>query len=342
MEKVELMSNLDRLFLNVKEYRSSAHYKQMMEFCGKFKHLAPYNAMLVQMQKPSARFVLKESEWLNNYHRRIKPNAQPLIILAPFGPVDFVFDIGDTYLCKEKKNQLLIYEDDDRYLSEEKILEQLAHPYKTNVNMSEEFITDVLKKCAIHGIAFDMKMNAAPDFAAKIELIETDLEKLEIPLNTNTFIDYDAHYLISVNKNAETGEQMASIAHELGHLFCRHLVAPKSWKRWRWVRLEHEVQEFEAESVSWLISERLGIKNPSEDYLSGYMSTYDEIPSGISIERIFVAFNHAWKLMKHDARPTYKDGLPYKYDENFKLRVRDKLKDSKTKHSREHPATGKW
>jgi len=52
--------------------------------------------------------------------------------------------------------------------------------------------------------------------------------------------------------------------------------------------LPHEVCEFEAESVAYLICERLGIKNPSDEYLAGYMGKNEEVPS-ISLECVMKA-----------------------------------------------------
>ncbi len=46
--------------------------------------------------------------------------------------------------------------------------------------------------------------------------------------------------------------------------------------------------EFEAESVTYLVCERLGIDNPSAEYLSGYLKKDQEIPN-ISIECVMKA-----------------------------------------------------
>lgn len=69
---------------------------ELLEFVKKFPHIAPYNAMLVHVQKPGSQYVCSASEWRNGYHRDIKPGARPLVILRPFGPVSFVFELLDT------------------------------------------------------------------------------------------------------------------------------------------------------------------------------------------------------------------------------------------------------
>lgn len=53
--------------------------------------------MLIHIQKPGSKYVASANEWAKRFNRRIKPEARPLIILRPFGPVSFVFELSDTY-----------------------------------------------------------------------------------------------------------------------------------------------------------------------------------------------------------------------------------------------------
>ena len=78
------------------------------------------------------------------------------------------------------------------------------------------------------------------------------------------------------------------MVHELGHLYCGHLGTPNK-KRWPDRQgLAQEAGEFEAESVTYLLCGRLGIDNPSEQYLAGYMSQKEKVPK-ISLECIMKA-----------------------------------------------------
>ena len=197
-------SKLDKLWQNVKEYRQSENFKSVMKACSRFRHLAPYNALLVEMQRPGARFVLSEFDWRKKFDRYIKPNARPIIVMIPFGPVDFLFDISDTY------------QQDDNY-----------------------------------------------------------------SWNTE-------------NDNISSG-----------------------------------TEEFEAESVSWLVCERLGVGNPSESYLSNYLKKNEEIPSEVSIEKNLYAAKEIWNMCSLDTNITYRDGLLYKYCEEFKQTVQRVQNNSK-------------
>ena len=95
-ERDTARQSLDELFTLARRYRSSEAYKELLDFIANFRFYAPFNAMLVHIQKPGAKYVATPYRWLSDYHRRIKAEAQPLVILQPMGPVMFVFDVSDT------------------------------------------------------------------------------------------------------------------------------------------------------------------------------------------------------------------------------------------------------
>jgi hypothetical protein len=75
-----------------------------------------------------------------------------------------------------------------------------------------------------------------------------------------------------------TDELPLSGEERLAHLYCGHLGTPND-KWWPDRRgLPHAAREFEAESVCYLVCERLGITNPSDEYLAGYLGHDQEIP----------------------------------------------------------------
>lgn len=303
----EIKSNLDTLWSRVAQYRSSKRYMEMMHACASFRELAPYNAMLVQMQRPSARYVLTEKQWKDRYRRNIKPNARPMIILVPFGPVEFVFDISDTV--------------DDNLFKEtdESILDRIAEPYKTKRPVEKKLLDTFIGNVVFYGIDLDVGFISGADYAAKIEL-RNDLPCIYIPIDKENTLKRKADYLLSVRKGADNGECFASICHELAHLFCFHLSMPSNWmeKQWKVRPLEHKLKEFEAESVSWLICERLGIGNPSEIYLANFFKANDAISSSVSFERILAATNEIERMLKP---MSYRNGMLFKHDKGFKQLV---------------------
>ena len=94
--KPNTMAELDRLFEEVGTYRSSKDYNELLKFVRRFRKYAPYNAMLLHVQKPGSQYVASAADWANRFNRRPKPGARPLVILRPFGPVAFVYELSDT------------------------------------------------------------------------------------------------------------------------------------------------------------------------------------------------------------------------------------------------------
>lgn len=295
-------SELDSLFDEVRGYRTSKHYMELLNFCKKFKQLAPFNAMMVQIQRPSCQYVLTANQWAKTYNRYIVPNARPVVILS-FKPVSYLYDISDT----EPIN--------DASTTTERILEEIKHQYDTQQEVSLPDLNMLIGNLAVLGIAFTDGFRAGAAYAAEIRYVDTPLD-IRIPLNKKDYVNYKTHYLLSVNETLSIGARYASIMHELGHFFCHHLKPPVHRRWWDVRYLSHESVEFEAESVAWLLCERLNIGNPSARYLAGYVDKNLEIPDDISIDYIFKAHNEIWKLLFE--RKYAKDNFLYKTDMYFK------------------------
>ena len=318
----EIKSKLDILWNSVAEFRSSNNFMRILNACKRLRTLAPYNAMIVDMQRPGAQYVQTPIQWKKEYGREIKLDANPLIILVPFGPVEYVFDIGDTKPSADPKIHF--------QFSVQDILNQIAEPYKTSGRIPIREL-DLLKyNLQFHGIALNENFQTGADYAAKIQLIG-NLEDIIVNINRGNKIRWKPPYQISVKSGSEPGQEFASICHELGHLFCHHLPMPAVWgeKQWKVRQLEHRWEEFEAESVAWLVCERLGIDNPSKNYLAKYMPTNESpffINKHVSIENILTATHEVEKLL---TPINYRDGLLYKHCKNFQQAVQDVLKKKK-------------
>lgn len=87
---------LDQLLADSRLYRTSQDYKELLEFAARLRNFAPFNAMLLQLQKPGLRYAASARDWCERFGRRPKEDARSLIILWPFGPVALVYDVIDT------------------------------------------------------------------------------------------------------------------------------------------------------------------------------------------------------------------------------------------------------
>jgi hypothetical protein len=92
-------------------------------------------------------------------------------------------------------------------------------------------------------------------------------------------------YELILNSKLSREARYATLVHELAHLYCGHLGTPnpKWWPDRSGLKLA--VCEFEAESVCYIVCKRIGISNPSDQYLATYLQEKNEIPV-ISFDRV--------------------------------------------------------
>lgn len=259
---------LDKLFHEIGTYRNSSEFKKLLDFIKKFPKTAPYNAMLLHIQKPGSNYVASASDWLNRFGRSIKPGARPMVILRPFGPVSFVFDLSDTEGNKPFPNELL-------------------NPFGVEGKISNyefQMLTRNLNSDWIRYSEADYGTERAGQIGTSPSDIEVKIQKSTKEVWVQVLYD------MVINKNHETEVKFATILHELGHLYCGHLGSPNVKSKWWEDRrfLSIYEREFEAECVCWLLCERRGIKNPSAAYLNGYLEKNEEIPD-ISTDTILKA-----------------------------------------------------
>ncbi len=89
-------SLLDHLLTESKLYKSGDEYKALLDFTIRMRNFAPFNAMLIDIQKPGIRFAASARDWALRFGRSPNQDARPLLILRPFSPVAPVYDIADT------------------------------------------------------------------------------------------------------------------------------------------------------------------------------------------------------------------------------------------------------
>jgi hypothetical protein len=86
-------SMLDQLLADSRLYSSTQEYKSLLDFVVRLRNFAPFNAMLLQIQKPGLMYAASARDWRERFERRPKEDARPLLILWPFGPVALVYDV---------------------------------------------------------------------------------------------------------------------------------------------------------------------------------------------------------------------------------------------------------
>jgi hypothetical protein len=229
--------------------------------------------MLVHVQRPGATYVAPPHRWLREHRRRIKAGANPLVILQPMGPVMFVFDVADT----------------EPEEGAPPLPREVVEPFEVRRGRIGGEYARTIENAKRDGV--DVALQKAGSQSAGLIRVARRPGRLSFvvevsPVPRHTLVPLRYEVLMNAEHSAEA--RYATLVHELGHLYCGHLGTPHP--RWWPDRrgLTHEVSEFEAESVCYLVCARLGIDNPSEQYLAGYLEAHAETPA-ISLDRVMAA-----------------------------------------------------
>lgn len=280
--KDERIDRIDQLYEAVQKYQECNAFKELRKMICNFPRLSPYNAMMVAIQKPGSSYVASMKTWHNMFGRHVKPDARPLIILRNFGPIDFVYEYNDTEGPEIDKSILDV---------------KLLYPFETNQVITESQYANFIVEMMYDGILYEEK-DYGTDLAARI-----------YSYHGTQFLPHGARGKIKeakvcakvdVQKNLKTTAKFASILHELGHFYCGHLgrLGTKFLPE-RYDNPSEDTKEFEAETVAWLCCERLGIKNPSKEYLASY--TQDGNIPPVMISAILKAAGNVERLIRGKA-----------------------------------------
>lgn len=251
---------IDLLFRKALAEEGDGAFDQFLEFANKFSNLSVYNAMLVRVQRPGAAAVGSRRQW-RQQDRTVKPDAIPIVILQPFGPVRFVYELSDT---------------EGRDIPGEKSSSLLAHG-----DISKETYDNIKLAADKYGVEVEEtdKYGALlAGTAAGVKVLPTRQSAKGAP-----------PFRVNLNKNNDLPTRFATLAHELGHVYCGHVGGdPKG----RWPNrssLPHALVEMEAEAVAWLVCQRNGVTSRSKEYLSSLIAQADL--AEVSMYAIFEAAN---------------------------------------------------
>jgi IrrE N-terminal-like domain len=239
-------SLLDSLFEESRLYTTGKDYQELLRFVAALRNFAPFNAMLLQIQKPGLTYAASAADWLQRFNRVPKDDARPLLILWPFGPVALVYDIQDT-------------EGDE--------LPQDAFLFPASGDMTSERIEKFIQLIAKTGIPTDY-FDAGDGKAGYIRATRAEPSEGKAGIS----------YKIKLNRNHSPATQFATLVHELSHLYLGHLGEDKPRKIPARRSLSHEEKELEAESAAYIVCTRNGVDSRSQTYLRDYVknSQYTE------------------------------------------------------------------
>ncbi len=253
---------LDQLLVDSRLYKSSKEFKELLDFTIRLRNMAPFNAMLLQIQKPGLNYAASAHDWRHRFQRTVKEKSRPLLIMWPFGPVALVYDMLDTEGADLPKDAFAFYAagkiDDKRIATFTEILSKqhiFIKPYDQGDNDA----------------GFIRRLTTAPD--------------------KKTHSTYE----LGMNRNHTVAMRFVTLAHELGHLFLGHLGDDKKLQI-QGRRPEHRIREIEAESVAYIVCSRNGVESRSQKYLSGYIAS-GETTEALDLYAITRAAGHIERLL---------------------------------------------
>lgn len=237
-------SLLDQLLSDSRLYTKSQDYKNLLDFVVRLRNFAPFNAMLLQVQKPGVSYAASASDWKYRFDRTPKEGARPLLILWPFGPVALVYDVLDTN----------------------------GKPLPDGV--PSFFASGTITKDRFDTFASLMERKQIERYF--VDAGDHNAGLIRVVFRGRTPKEH-THYRIHINRNHDVPVQFSTLAHELGHLFLGHLGADKMLNVPDRPQMTHGQRELEAESVAYLVCARNGVSSHSEKYLKDYVSKHTTI-----------------------------------------------------------------
>lgn len=274
---------LDEMFAASRQYRGGLAFMGLLRFISRFPNYSAFNCFLLHTQDASISYVATAGKWRKQFNRRLKPEARPLMILAPMSPVRFVFDLKDT--------------------EGDPVSPAALRPFETTERLQKDIFDKTIHNCAVHGIAVRELALQNGDTAGASPLTYNVLKQFR-HLN----LDSRMKYLVLLEDAQTLEKKYASLAHELGHIFCGHLgIDDKAW----WQDRRGAVQglaEIEAETVAFLVCTRKGLFASAEKYLAAYSREDCTVPV-FSLNAVLNAIHYIeemgksrWKMPKKKSR----------------------------------------
>lgn len=235
---------IDQLITATKLYDDSEAIHELFAFTIRLREFAPFNAMLLHIQKPGLTHAATAQDWWKRFGRVPKRGARPLLILRTKGPVDFVFDILDT---------------------EGRDVPVDAFTFPTFGNLADNRFTEFMravKKERIDVVALD----AGDGEAGWIRLLAVSSAKTGKNL-----------FQLAYNRNHDPATRFVTVAHELAHLYLGHLGLDAGRRVPDRRDTPHALMEVEAEMAAYLVAMRNGLKPRSESYLAKYKGAFEDL-----------------------------------------------------------------
>ena len=302
-EQDERRKGVDALFASVPHFRTSARFLDLLLGTAHFRTYAPYNAMLICVQRPQARYVLPAARW-GRYNRIVRRSANPLVILRPFSPVCYLYDLADTRVQPGREDRFPPHwseraEEDPREA------------------VSPILLNRLFSRLPLWGVAHDT-VPTGPASAGRIFVADAaPMPDLDVRVGASS-VAWPPAYVLQTRECAPNTDLFTAVIRALSHLFCRHVRSAYE-KGWGAGREQTETAEtFETLVATWLVCRRLQVASPAYGELRDRLAASDEIPD-ISFDAVLNAVAEI-ETMLGDC--SVEDGFLYRHSPSFAAQVR--------------------
>ena len=274
---------LDEMFAANRRFRSGSEYMDLLRFIARFAKYSPFNGLLLYIQNPDISYAATAGTWQRRYHRKIKYDARPLLILAPMSPVRFVFDLEDTE-------------------GESVLINQELH-LKDVQQLTGDTFDHTIHNSALSGIIV-REIQLAPQTSSNL-----------IPVTGESFQKYEAlgiephmNFLILLNESLDLEHKYAGLVYELAKVFCGHFgISANAWWQDR-KDISPVISDIEVESVAFLVCQRVSLDECSNGFLEPCRNPAQNIPV-VGLSAVFNATSYIedmgksrWKKPKREGR----------------------------------------
>ena len=257
--------------------------ESLLAFFGRFRRYSVFNTALIHAQRPAATLLASTVQWLR-LERTVNDGPSPVIVLAPFGPVQFLFDETDT---------------SGRALTEVERATLLAPGPGPRANWDQ-----TVEGAKALGIVVAAGQAPAPGNWSLQDHADEGRARGE-----GKYISWE----LVVDGELDAGQRFLRLTHELGHIYCGHLGGhPTGAWRSRPDVSRAELQA-EAELVSMLVCARAGRPGPSLTALQEFMQLHaiDTLDLGAVISAVdLVESRNAMAKSKSRQQQKPNDPLP--------------------------------
>jgi hypothetical protein len=252
-----------------------------LDFLARFHRYSLFNVLLIRVQRPGAMAVASRQNW-RDYNRTVAPDAVPIVILQPFGPVQFVYDGGDTH-------------------GPPLPADANWGPFGATGHIPHDAWDKAISRAAKCGITTELVDNYGSALAGTAAILDRTTGSFVAAAAPDLFdelpsTDGPVRFRIKINRQLDQVGRFATLAHELGHIYCGHL-GGDARSRWadRQGMLTRAQRELEAEAVSWLICSRLGLETRSAEYLANYVDEGDHARISTFVITAAARLIEAWR-----------------------------------------------